>query len=167
MAVEYWHAYVAEKLGPFIDLCRADYLAQRAAGDLGSDPVDGVVEWSLPYGMDDGNGLVRLTLFTEVVPDTYERRIRVVVAAAARGWLQDDGRVTLPRFTDRDTGLRPRRESDAASGDDPRSDDPRPDGPLTRGMAEALCAAVGGIPGSLCEEPGGEFGFSVAVRERD
>ncbi|MBD0419307.1 hypothetical protein H0H10_09005 [Streptomyces sp. TRM S81-3] len=160
MAVEYWHAYVARQLRPLIDLRRADYAAQRATGDLNSEPVEGVVEWTLPYGMDDGNGLVRLTVFTEVVPDTYERRIRVVVAAAARGWHQDNGRVALPRFTEWGAEyIRPRRKTNATA------DVPRPDGPLTRGMAEALCTAVGGLPDSLREEPGGEFGFAVAVRD--
>lgn len=162
MAVEYWYAYVARRLGPLVDLHRSGYAAERAAGQLNPDPVAGVVEWTLPYGMDDGNGLVRLTVFTEVVPDTHERRIRVVVAAAARGWLQDEGRVSLPRFTGAGAeSVRPRLESDPAVA----TDVPRPDRPLTRGMAEALCAAVGGLPGSLREEPGGEVGFAVAVRD--
>ncbi|MDT0609127.1 hypothetical protein [Streptomyces lancefieldiae] len=162
MAVEYWHAYVVQNLKPLIDMRRRDHAAERAAGDLGADPMAGVVEWTLPYGMDDGNGLVRLTVFTEVVPETHERRIRVVVAAATRGWTQDDGKVSLPRFTGWGSEyVRPRREIEDAAA----LDVPRPDGPLTQGMAEALCAAVGGLPESLREEPGGEVGFSVAVRE--
>ncbi|MFF0363254.1 MULTISPECIES: hypothetical protein [Streptomyces] len=41
----------------------------------------------------------------------HERRIQVVVAAAARAWHQDDGRVPLPRFTDWGaTYVRPSRE---------------------------------------------------------
>ncbi|WP_217145707.1 hypothetical protein [Streptomyces sp. AC627_RSS907] len=164
MAVEYWHAHVVENLGPLIDLRRRACAAARAAGDPGVEPMTGVVEWTLPYGMDDGNGLVRLTVFTEVVPDTHERRLRVVVAAASRGWHQDDGKVSLPRFTDWGAEyVRPRRETEDASA----LDAPRPDGPLTRGMAEALCAAVGGLPESLREEPGGEVGFAVAVRAGD
>ncbi|MFF8596720.1 hypothetical protein ACF061_35950 [Streptomyces sp. NPDC015220] len=123
----------------------------------------GGVERTLPYGMDDGNGLVRLTVFTEVVPVSHERRIRVVVAAAARGWHQDDGRVALPRFTDWGAEyVRSRQERADATA---MTDLPRPDGPLTRGMAKALCAAVGGLTESLREEPGGEVGFAVAVRD--
>ncbi|MFJ3981569.1 hypothetical protein [Streptomyces fungicidicus] len=95
--------------------------AERAAGILDPGPVAGVVEWTLPYGMADGNGLVRLTVYTEVVPDTHERRIRVVVAAAARAWHQDDGRVSLPRFTDWGaTYVRPSRERSSDMSRDSR-----------------------------------------------
>ncbi|MEV7794365.1 hypothetical protein [Streptomyces sp. NPDC087512] len=163
MAVEYWHAYVADRLRPFIDLSRRGYAERRAAGDLNTDPVPGAVEWTLPYGMDDGNGLVRLTVFTEVVPETHERRIRVVVAAAARGWLQDNGKVALPRFTDWGSDYaRLRRDDTAAAPGGPGTD-----GPLTRGMAQALGTAVGGLPGTLRPEPGGEVSFAVTVRSED
>ncbi|WP_234433851.1 hypothetical protein [Streptomyces rimosus] len=41
---------------------------------------------------------------------------------------------------------------------------PRPDARLTRGMAEALLEGVGGVPGSLREEPGGEYSFGVSMK---
>ncbi|MGW3249857.1 hypothetical protein ACWDCX_04740 [Streptomyces fungicidicus] len=94
----------------------------------------------------------------------HERRIQVVVAAAARPWHQDDGRVPLPRFTDWGaTYVRPSRERSAVPA---VTDVPCPDGPLTHGsMATALCEAVGGLPASLHQEPGGEVAFSVPLRD--
>ncbi|MFH9424231.1 hypothetical protein [Streptomyces sp. NPDC017529] len=73
----------------------------------------------MPWGMDDGNGLVRLTVFSEYVPERTETWARVV-AAAARGFMgPGTGRVTLPRFT-------------AWGGEQ-----------LTRGIAEALLSMGG------------------------
>ncbi|MFH8447730.1 hypothetical protein ACH4CD_00715 [Streptomyces fungicidicus] len=116
--------------------------AERAAGILDPDPVGGVVEWTLPYGMDDGNGLVRLD--ARLAPG---RRQGVPPALHRLG---------------RATYVRPSREWSAAPA---ATDVPRPDGPLTHGMAKALCEAVGGLPASLHEEPGGEVAFAIPVRD--
>ncbi|WP_416968896.1 hypothetical protein [Streptomyces sp. 4F14] len=152
MAVEVWHDYIASELRPVLAV-----LAARA-GKRRDDPVPGALEWTLPWGMDDGNGLVRVTVFTEIVPESYERRIRVVVAAAARGFLEDGGKLALPRYADWGAEYaRSRSEIDADTG----RRVPPPDGKLTRGMAEHLCLALGGLPDTLSEEPGGEVAFSV------
>ncbi|MFM9441498.1 hypothetical protein [Streptomyces acidiscabies] len=156
MAVDVWHEYVARELGPVLAVLVA------RAGKPREEPVPGALEWTLPWGMDDGNGLVRVTVFTEIVPESFERRVRVVVAAAAKGFLEDGGKLALPRYADWGAEYaRSRSEIDADSS----RRVPPPDGPLTRGMAEHLCRALGGLPDTLSEEPGGEVGFSVAPAE--
>jgi len=158
MAVEVWHDYVARELRPVLAVLAARPAERKAEAVIGADPVPGALEWTLPWGMDDGNGLVRVTLFTEIVPETYARRIRVVVAAAARGFLQGGGRLALPRYD--------HARSRAEAEDDGPHQVPPPDRELTRGMAEHLCQAVGGLPDTLSDEPGGEVGFSVEPAEK-
>ncbi|MHC5907049.1 hypothetical protein ACVNF4_24590 [Streptomyces sp. S6] len=161
MAVEGWHDYVARELRPVLAVLAARPGERRGEGVVGADPVPGALEWTLPWGMDDGNGLVRVTLVTEIVPETYERRIRVVVAAGARGFLQGGGRLALPRYGDWGAeDARSRAEADGSR------QVPPPDRELTRGMAEHLCLALGGLPDTLSDEPGGEVGFSVEPAEK-
>ncbi|MET8982439.1 hypothetical protein ABZX85_43360 [Streptomyces sp. NPDC004539] len=161
MAVEVWHDYVARELGPVLAVLAARPGERKEEGDALADPVPGALEWTLPWGMDDGNGLVRVTVFTEIVPESYARRIRVVVAAAARGFLEDGGRLALPRYADWGAGYGSSHGETEAGGP---GRVPPPDRELTRGMAEHLCLALGGLPHTLSDEPGGEVGFSIAAR---
>ncbi|MEU2791592.1 hypothetical protein [Streptomyces sp. NPDC007100] len=160
MAVEIWHATVLGHVKPVLEASRDRCRRERREGTF-LPPFPGVLEWTLPWGMDDGNGLVRLTVFSEYVPERTETWTRVVVAAAARGFMgPGTGDVALPRFTARGG------EWVTPAGEAPQpdaQDAPRPDGPLTRGMAEALLKGVGGVPDSLREEPGGEFSFGVSL----
>ncbi|MEU7205021.1 hypothetical protein [Streptomyces sp. NPDC045470] len=157
MAVEVWHAHVLQYLEPLLEVCRGVHLRERRAGTW-MDPVPGALEWTLPWSMDDGNGLVRLTVFSEYVPERGRTWARVVVAADTAAFMgPGTGGVTLPRFRDWGGGR-------AAQSDPPsQGPAPRPDTRLTRGMAEALLAGVGGVPDSLREEPGGEFSFGVPM----
>ncbi|WP_158813364.1 hypothetical protein [Streptomyces rimosus] len=159
MAVEVWYAYVNQYLEPVLAACREVYQRELRAGTHW-EPMPGALEWTLPFGMDDGNGLVRLTVFSEYVPERSETWARVAVAAdtAAFGG-PGTGDVALPRYAAWGGERRGVREPAAPPGPAPR-----PDARLTRGMAEALLKGVGGVPGSLREEPGGEYSFGVSMR---
>ncbi|MEV5598225.1 hypothetical protein [Streptomyces sp. NPDC052496] len=155
MAVEVWYAYVTRYLKPVLTVLRDLHESEWRSGTR-MDPVPGALEWALPWGMDDGNGLVRLTVFSEYDPERGRTWARVVVAADTAAFMgPGTGRVTLPRFTAWNGG---RTEEEPAE-----KPAPRPDAGLTRRMAEALLTGVGGAPGSLREEPGGEFSFGVAM----
>ncbi|MEU7154957.1 hypothetical protein [Streptomyces chrestomyceticus] len=157
MAVEIWHAHVIRYLEPVLEACRDVHRRERRAGTW-MDPVPGALEWTLPWGMDDGNGLVRLTVFSEYVPERGKTWARVIVAADTAAFMgPGTGNVSLPRHTSWGGG-RPVQDAPPTPGPAPR-----PDARLTRGMAEALLAAVGGVPDSLREEPGGEFSFGVPM----
>ncbi|MEU7255492.1 hypothetical protein AB0B21_06755 [Streptomyces rimosus] len=159
MAVEVWYAYVNRYLEPVLAACREVYQAELRAGTHWY-PVPGALEWTLPFGMDDGNGLVRLTVVSEYVPERSETWARVAVAAGTAAFMGlGTGDVALPRYTDGGGEIRGVREPAAPPGSAPR-----PDARLTRGMAEALLEGVGGVPGSLREEPGGEYSFGVSMK---
>ncbi|MFK8848659.1 hypothetical protein [Streptomyces sp. Ac-502] len=157
MAVESWHAYVIRYLEPLLEVCRDVHRREQRAGTW-TNPVPGALEWTLPWGLDDGNGLVRLTVFSEHGPERDKTWARVVVAADTTAFMgPGTGAAAPPRFTARGSGR-------ATQGDPPApGPTPRPDTRLTRGMAEALLAGVGGVPDSLCEEPGGEYSFGVPM----
>ncbi|MFD7666114.1 hypothetical protein [Streptomyces sp. NPDC059788] len=161
MAVEIWHAYVVRYLEPVLEVCRDVHRREWRAGTR-INPVPGALEWTLPWGMDDGNGLVRLTVFSEYVPERGKTWARVVVAAGTAAFMgPGTGDVALPRFTAWGGEW-------VTKGAPPAPEPaPRPDARLTRGMAEALLTGVGGVPGSLREEPGGEFSFGVAMDAKE
>lgn len=160
MAVEIWQATVLGHVKPVLEASRDRCRRERRDGTV-LPPFPGVLEWTLPWGMDDGNGLVRLTVFSEYAPERTETWARVVVAAAARGFMgPGTGRVGLPRFTA--WGGEWVTPADEAQQPGVKGA-PRPDEQLTRGMAEALLKGVGGVPESLREEPGGEFSFGVSM----
>ncbi|QNP74565.1 hypothetical protein IAG44_37335 [Streptomyces roseirectus] len=153
MAVEAWHDYLTRQLRPVLEVLTARPVQHRKEGTPAAVPVPGTLEWTLPWPMDDGNGLVRVTVFTEIVPPPHGRRVRVVVAAVARGFLEDGGRLTLPRYWPTDPPPTPTPEVST------------PDRELTWSMAAHLCRTLDGLPETLTEEPTGEAGFSLRPPE--
>ncbi|MEU7567094.1 hypothetical protein AB0A99_13950 [Streptomyces fradiae] len=138
--------------------CLSGMLAGCRSATAGLDPrvrpltIDGALEWTVPWGMDDGNGLVRLTVVHEPGTWSEDLRVRVVVAAGARAFDGSGTRIHLPRYTGWEYGSPP-----------PSVELSEPDRALTRSMAEYLRKHTGGDTSSLREEPGGALSFPVVV----
>ncbi|MET9293285.1 hypothetical protein [Streptomyces sp. NPDC003077] len=188
MVAEYWYAYVLAHLEPVLRVCREVYERNTEGGTVWP-AVDGMLEWTLPWGMDDGEGLVRLSVVEERGRGDGVPRARVAVAAKAEPFAF--GRPTtvpLPRYRPEDSQV-VRVAGEAAAEPAPRpgsalrpepphqpepaprpepphqpAPTPRPDPDLTRRMARALLEGVGGEPESWREEPGGECSFAVRLR---
>ncbi|MBV2155429.1 hypothetical protein [Kitasatospora sp. SUK 42] len=118
---------------------------------IAPEGISGLLEWTLPWGVDDGTGNVRLTLVD--VPSGWGKpvRVRVVVAADAKsfGELPGGGAPVLPRYDER--ARRPLWTPGSAD--------------LARQMARHLLEHVDGDAGSLRAEAGGAVSFTVVVCE--
>ncbi|MFJ3204707.1 hypothetical protein [Streptomyces sp. NPDC086989] len=113
--------------------------------------MDGILEWTLPWGMDDGLGNVRLTLIDEPSGWGVPKRVRVVVAAKAAAFsstVNED--VALPRYD-------PTAPTAPPAGD---TQEPRR---VSTSMARSLLDHVGGDPDSLRYEADGSQSFTVVV----
>ncbi|MDG9701324.1 hypothetical protein [Streptomyces sp. DH37] len=146
MTLEVWQKYVLRHLEAVL----------AALGPLAEDPVSGrtgeipgVLEWTLPWSMDDGMGNVRLTLFEERRGRGAAPRVRVVVAAVAKPFAF--GQPTVVDL--------PRHDPDSAGtdGTGPQAGSP------TREMARYLMEHTGGDAESLKREPDGAVSFTVVV----
>lgn len=121
-----------------------EYRERRVAGG-----IEGLLEWTLPWGMDDGVGNVRLTV-VEVPSGWGERkRVRVVVAADAKPFHERKGSddLPLPRYDEK--ARRPLWFPRSAS--------------LAGEMAEYLLDHVDGDTGSLRAEAGNAASFTVVI----
>ncbi|MEU8510962.1 hypothetical protein AB0C76_05140 [Kitasatospora sp. NPDC048722] len=121
-----------------------EYRERRIAGG-----IEGLLEWTLPWGMDDGVGNVRLTV-VEVPSGWGERkRVRVVVAADAKAFHERKGSddLPLPRYDEK--ARRPLWFPRSAS--------------LSRDMAEYLLDHADGDAGSLRAEAGNAASFTVVI----
>jgi len=105
MTLEVWQRAVHEHLMDAFALCKIYVLRARKRRFIQS--IDFVLEMTIPWGMDDGEGMVRLTIL-EAPYDRLAnrksdpRRVKVVVAADARPFQNHtndpNGIVDVPRF---------------------------------------------------------------------
>ncbi|MBO1418784.1 hypothetical protein [Streptomyces sp. FH025] len=118
---------------------------------IAPEGIGGPLEWTLPWGMDDGTGNVRLTIVD--VPSGWGKpvRVRVVVSADVKsfGELRGGGAPSLPRYDEQ--ARRPLWTPGSAD--------------LARRMARHLLEHVDGDADSLRAEAGGAVSFTVVVYE--
>lgn len=123
-----------------------DLRRRRIAGG-----IEGVLEWTLPWSMDDGVGNVRLTVVDVPAGWGARRRVRVVVAADAKAFHERKGTddLPLPRYDEK--ARRPLWFPRASR--------------LAGEMAEYLLEHVDGDMGSLRAEAGNAVSFTVVIAE--
>ncbi|MEV5886612.1 hypothetical protein AB0L74_28610 [Streptomyces sp. NPDC052020] len=116
----------------------------------------GVQEWTVPWGMDDGTVVVRLTIIRDPESAGCRRPVRgrVVVAAGARGFERTGAEVGLPRFTDDLSQARGFADLDER------------DRSLTKSLTLELVEGVDGEVTSIREEAGGALSFGVLLADR-
>ncbi|HZG06735.1 MAG TPA: hypothetical protein VE546_24745 [Streptomyces sp.] len=144
-----WEKHVLRHLEAALAMCRTLVARERERGHRAVvEPIDGVLEWTLPWGMDDGLGGVRLTLAADPWAWDEPLRVRVVVAAAAEPFVPGRSAVVgLPRH---DPGTAPGARVE-------------PPTELTQRMATYLLEHVGGDADSLRGERAGAVSFTVVV----
>jgi hypothetical protein len=76
-----WGAYVLRHLKAMLRVCQTLIDHGKRYTSL-PDPLDGLLEWTLPMGFDDGVGSVRLTLVKVPGVRNEPLRVQVIVAAA-------------------------------------------------------------------------------------
>lgn len=147
-----WADYVLRHLEAILKACPALVDSQVQRGDYVVHPVDGILEYTLSMGFDDGYAAARLTLVDGPGEPGYEPhqggqpcRARVFVAADVRGFYGEH--MTLPR------------QHEAAPGGpaDSRRNE------ATQSLAAFLLEHVHGDPQSLRTEPNGSASFTVIV----
>jgi hypothetical protein len=146
MTVDVWNRYVLVRLQALLAVF-PPVIADQEDRNIVPRAMDGTLEWTLPWGMDDGNGNVRLTLVEADSAWGRPKRVRVVVSAKAAKFSDlVDGEVPLPRYN-----------PDAP----PAHNAPKQ---TTAGrMAEYLLEHTGGDVDSLRVEADGSRSFTVAV----
>ncbi|MGI5484940.1 hypothetical protein [Streptomyces lavendofoliae] len=153
--LETWQAEMYKYLSAMLEGCRS-VIARRQPHVSGGELM-GALEWTLPWGMDDGIGLVRLTVVQDRESGGWDKpfRGRVVVAAGSKGFGGSDADVQLPRYTGGE--FRPTA---------PTVELDERDRTLTKHMADYLLERVDGEASSLREEAGGSLSFTVVLAER-
>ncbi|MFJ8715763.1 hypothetical protein ACIRD9_21665 [Streptomyces violaceus] len=145
-----WRRDTLEYLRGMLRGCRS--VIENNSGVSGLELV-GVQEWTVPWGMDDGIIVVRLTVIRD--PESTGRNLpirgRVVVAAGARGFGWDGFEVELPRYTDEFSQV---GRSVDLNGQD-RS--------LTKSLTLDLLGGVDGELASIREEAGGALSFTLPL----
>ncbi|GAA2424611.1 hypothetical protein [Streptomyces macrosporus] len=144
-----WERHVLRHLEAVLAMCGKLVARERERGRRAVvEPVDGVLEWTLPWGMEDGTGAVRLTLVADPWTWGEPLRVRVVVAAAVRPFAPGGpAAVELPRH---DPEKPPGATVEPPSG-------------LTWRMATYLLEHTRGDTGSLRGERAGAVSFTVVV----
>ncbi|MFB6809873.1 hypothetical protein [Streptomyces sp. NPDC056387] len=152
MTLDVWTNHVLIRLKALLAIFPPLIEDQRARNIIPA-AMDGTLEWTLPWGMDDGLGNVRLTLIGEPSGWGVPKRVRVVVAAKAAAFsstVNED--VALPRYDP--TGA---HRAPAGETQEPRR--------VSSSMAQCLLEHVGGDPDSLRYEADGSRSFTVVVAD--
>jgi hypothetical protein len=146
-----WAAYVQRHLNALLMVC-PPLVAEVRSHHIIPRSIEGVLEWTLPWGMDDGEGNVRLTVIDASEGWEKPLRVRVAVATVAKPFvLGEETRVDLPRYIEpRDTSLVTQGYGDAE---------------LAHRMAAYLVAHVHGDTDSLRQDANGYWSFTVVVAE--
>ncbi|KPI25320.1 hypothetical protein OV450_7364 [Actinobacteria bacterium OV450] len=155
MTLDVWTNHVLIRLKALLAIFPPLIEDQRARNIIPA-AMDGTLEWTLPWGMDDGLGNVRLTLIDEPSGWGVPKRVRVVVAAKAAAFsstVSED--VALPRYDP----TAPTAPTAPPAGD---TREPRR---VSTSMAQSLLEHVGGDPDSLRYEADGSQSFTVVVAD--
>jgi hypothetical protein len=149
-----WRHETLKYLRGMLEGCRSVIAAQDP--NVSGLELLGVQEWTVPWGMDDGIVVVRLTVIRDPESAGYRRPVwgRVVVAAGAWGFEGVGVEVGLPRFTDDFSKARGFADLDER------------DRSLTKSLALDLLEGVDGEVTSMREEAGGALSFRVLLADR-
>ncbi|MEU6896356.1 hypothetical protein ABZ934_32390 [Streptomyces sp. NPDC046557] len=152
MTLDVWTNYVLVRLKALLAIFPPLIEEQRARNII-PHAMDGTLEWTLPWGMDDGLGNVRLTLMDEPSGWGVPKRVRVVVAAKAAAFSSTVNKeAALPRY-------------DPTAPPGPPAGDTQEPRRVSSSMARRLLEHVGGDPDSLRYEADGSQSFTVVVAD--
>lgn len=152
MTLDVWTNYVLIRLKALLAIL-PPLIEEQRARNIVPDAIDGTLEWTLPWGMDDGLGHVRLTLIHEPSGWGVPKRVRVVVAAKAAAFSSRvNEEVALPRY-------------DPTTPPAPPAGETREPRRVSTGMAQCLLEHVGGDLDSLRYEADGSRSFTVVVAD--
>ena len=151
MTFNVWQAYVLRHLNALLMVCPPSIAYTRSHYRTNGDALDGVLEWTLPWSMDDGMGNVRLTLIEDSNAWGQPLRVRVAVAVVSKPFTGKKINVNLPRYTE--------------NGDMSFAATEFGDAELTRCMAAYLVVHVNGDADTLRADANGYWSFTVVVAE--
>jgi hypothetical protein len=151
--IDVWQASVLRHLNALLMVCPPLIAYTRSHYHTNGTALDGVLEWTLPYGMDDGEGNVRLTLIEASAAWGKPLRVRVAVAAVAKPFIfMQKTIMDLPRYTE--------------NGDVSVTTTECGNAELAHRIAAYLVANVnGGDADTLRADANGYWSFTVVVAE--
>ncbi len=152
-----WGEYVLQHLRALLTVCPPLIADYRSSHNTSGPALEGVLEWTLPLGFDDGESNVRLTLIDVSSGWGEPARLRVAVAAVAKAFIfMQETVVDLPRFVvdEADELVATKESVDLGSTNSDSYD-----------MATYLLTHVNGDADSLRAEANGCWSFSVIVAE--
>jgi hypothetical protein len=152
MTLDVWQANVLRHLNVLLMVCPPFIAHTRSLYHTNGNALDGVLEWTLPWSMDDGMGNVRLTLIEASNGWGKPLRVRVAVAAVSKPFIIGQQTiVNLPRYTENgDTSFCATEFGDAG---------------LAHHMAAYLVEHVNGDADTLRADANGYWSFTVVVAE--
>ncbi|MGW0964629.1 hypothetical protein [Streptomyces sp. NPDC002516] len=153
-----WHDATLSHLVGMLDACRTVIARNRKqAPHVRGLELMGVQEWTIPWEMDDGISIVRLTVARDrEVQGNSPIAARVLVAAGGTG--EYGPTVKLPHYAKQEyTGSFSQESEFVELSERHRKS--------TKWWADFLLKGVSGDPASLREEPGGAMSFRVLLTE--